>query len=124
MANRNDVTVDGGQLTVRPRGLDALWCFRSRVVVPLGAVTSVRLAEKRTVRRGLRTFGTDIGFKICGTFQSKGAVNFWNYRSPGAVLVIELESGQRFTNLYLSVDAPQVVRDRILRAARLADPSR
>lgn len=116
MPNRNDVEVDAEHLSVHPRGLDALWCFRREITLPIDAVDSVALTPKSDLKRGIRTLGTDVGFKICGTFRSQGDVNFWNYRGPGPVLAIRLRPGLEFTHLYLSVDHPEGLRDRIAAA--------
>lgn len=116
-ADRNTLDLRAELLTVRPRGLDKLWCFRREIRVPTAEISSVRVAPKSAIPRGLRTLGTDLGVKICGTFQSRGASNFWNYRGPGPVLVIELAPTQPFRHLYLSVAAPERVAEML--SARL-----
>lgn len=105
--DRNEIRIAGSDLIVTPRGLDVLWCFRRQLSIHCAAVKSVRVAPKSTLQRGIRALGTDIGVKICGTFHSAGNTNFWNYRSPGPVLVIELRLQQQYTNLYLSVADPE-----------------
>lgn len=120
MKNRNLLKFEDGRLLVRPRGLDRIWCFRREVSAQLLDILEVEVRPKREVKRGIRTLGTDIGFKICGTFQSDGVVNFWNYRSPAPVLQIRLAPGHSFTNLYLSVGDPGLMKKSILEARAAA----
>lgn len=113
MSDRNILTLGDGTLRIRPRGGDRLWTFTRSIVVPLAAVNTVTVTGTRDLKRGIRTLGTDLGFKICGTFRADGNVNFWNYRAPGPLLALRLAPGERFTNLYLSVDDPERWRGRI-----------
>ena len=91
MAARNTLTVDGGMLTVTPRGMDRVWGFRKQVQAPLGRITNVSIEhDPHRVPTGVRAPGLDFMGKLCGTFH----VN-----------------GQPFRRLYLSVaDAEEAQR--------------
>ena len=115
-SNRNSLCIDGGTLTVTPRGLDKVWGVRRRVVVPLSNITEVRIErDPHRVPMGWRGPGLDIFWKLVGTFHPGTERHYWNYAGPGEALNIRLDGSQYFQELYLSVGdteaALQLLRD-------------
>ena len=103
--SRNSLHITGGVLTVTPRGLDRLWCFRRNVVVALVNISDVRIEHHASrVPTGWRGPGLDFMCKLCGTFHPHGERHFWNYSGSGEVLRITIAGNQRFQQLNLSVD--------------------
>jgi hypothetical protein len=111
------IDITGGRLVVTMRGLDRLWCLRSRIVVPLTAVRGAT-ADPGITREpvGFRAPGTHLpGKLIAGTFHRDGRRTFWNLRNTQQPVVIELE-GQHFTRLVLGVDDARATAERIERS--------
>ena len=107
--SRNTLTIDGDDLVIVPRGLDKLWGFRRRIVVPLSRIVEVRVEERpHHVPKGWRGPGLDTGWKLSGTFHPHGERHYWNFSGIGPALNIKLDGSGRFSQLYLSVgDAEQ-----------------
>lgn len=104
MADRNQVRIEGDQLVVLPRGLDRLWGFRSRIVVPLASIEEVRVEPNPfKIATGWRGPGLDVGNKLVGSFHPRGETNYWNCSGSGGALNIRLDGTQKFNQLYLSV---------------------
>lgn len=103
--SRNSLHIAGGILTVTPRGLDRLWCFRRNVVVALANISDVRIERHASrVPTGWRGPGLDFMGKLCGTFHPHGERHFWNYSGSGEVLGITITGNHHFQQLNLSVD--------------------
>lgn len=119
MSDRNAVRVVGDALVVTPRGLDKVWGFRRRVIVPLARITEVAVEETpHAVKRGLRAPGLDVYWKRSGTFHPDSGRHYWNQAGSGPVLSIEIAGGKPFDRLYLSVPDPASTRDRVEAAVR------
>jgi hypothetical protein len=112
---RVDVTVEGDALVVRPRGLDVLWCFRRRVVVPLAAVALVRAVPRHAVpRAGFRRPGTAVPRVIvAGSYGSGDNRTFWDLRRARRVLLISCRLGSEYKALVLEVPDPDGTADRL-----------
>lgn len=101
---RTLVRIDAENVTVIPRGLDRLWCFRRSVIIPLARIDAVGIeAAPHRVATGWRGPGLDFLGKLCGTFHPDGERHFWNYSGSGEALRIDVAPGQHFRRLYLSV---------------------
>lgn len=95
------------RLLVRPVGFMRFWALSSGIDVPLGAVTSVGVAERRAVRLGFRAPGTYLpGVMTAGTYRSHGERDLWMVGRAPRVVVISLH-GQRFTNVVVQVEDPE-----------------
>ncbi|GAA1571937.1 hypothetical protein [Leucobacter aridicollis] len=117
MADRNDIDVIGGELVIVPRGLDKVWGFRRRIVVPLEEVAGVEVEQRpHRVETGWRGPGLDAGTKLSGTFHPPGERTYWNVSGPGAALLIHVRSRKPFDRLYLSVADAEAARQRIAKA--------
>ena len=105
------VTVTGGNLVVEPKGLDKVWSFTRRLVVPMSAVKGVSVRSAAAVRpRGRRWPGLRLFDKVSGRFVSDGRRQFWNVTARrGDVVVITLAPQPRFDELVLTVDDPSAV---------------
>lgn len=104
MSDRNTLSVVEGALVVVPRGLDRIWGFRRRVVVPLERITNVEI-ERRPLQLspGWRGPGLDVGIKKSGTFHPRGQRHYWNVSGRGPALRVDIAGGKPFDRLYLSV---------------------
>lgn len=110
------VTVTPTELIVEPRGLDKLWSFRRRIVVPLSHVRgATHDPGMKHEPRGLRAPGLGLPSKLAGTFRRDGERHFWNITGFGNVVVIPL-TDEYFTSLVLSVDDPRRVESEITNA--------
>lgn len=118
MSDRNALSIDGDSLVVVPRGLDRVWGFRKRIVVPLTSVSNVTIeTDPHRVRRGLRYPGLDAYWKRSGTFHPVGGErHYWNSSGSGEVLSLRLTGHPDFDQLYLSVADPEGTQRMILQA--------
>ncbi|MBL3686020.1 hypothetical protein D3248_03495 [Leucobacter zeae] len=104
MSDRNALRIADGALIVSPRGMDRVWGFRSRIVVPLPSIAGVRV-ERHPSRlpTGWRGPGLDAFGKLSGTFHPRGERHYWNYSGRGDALVVDVSGGDPFDRLLLSV---------------------
>ena len=78
------VTVTPTELIVEPRGLDKLWSFRRRIVVPLSHVRgATHDPGMKHEPRGLRAPGLGLPSKLAGTFRRDGERHFRPMRAAG-----------------------------------------
>lgn len=110
----NTVSIENGRLVVEPVGLDKLWGFRRRIVVPMSQVRGATYDPGAVYAgKGLRAPGLALpGMKWVGTFRRDGDRSYWNVRAGGQTIVIEL-SDSHFARLYLTVADARAVVDRI-----------
>lgn len=114
---RNRVAVENGRLIVEPLGLDKLWAFRRRVVVPLAHVRGATFDPGlRHEPRGWRGPGLGLPSKLAGTFHADGGRQFWNVSGFDKTIVVTLDETEHFDRLYLTVDDP----DRVVTAINFA----
>ena len=104
MANR--VAIVGGNLEIEPLGMDRVWSFTGKLVVPmehvLGATVDPGILDDA---RGLRAPGLHVPGKWSGTFTQHGEQSFWNVSRPEQPIVIQLK-GERYSRLILGVKNP------------------
>ena len=107
-------TASDGLLRVRLRGRDAVWSFKRRLDVPLGAVREVRVADDLSPWLGMRH--NELGLRLPGT-QFPGLIALGSYwwkgrgwtfccvrRRHRRALVVDLEPGaDRYRRLVLGV---------------------
>jgi hypothetical protein len=103
-----DLSVAEGKLTLRVRGADKLWAFKSSLEIPLVHVASVR-ADPQAARgwyHGIRLPGTNVpGVITAGTFYQDGKRVFWDVHDPEKTIVIDLPD-ERFNQLVVEVADP------------------
>lgn len=108
---RIEIAVDGGDLVVRPRGLDVLWTLHGCLRVPLGQVRGVAVAPLAQVpREGLRLPGSALpGVIRAGSFGLPPRRDFWDVRRANEILWLDLapEAGAPYRRLILQVDDPR-----------------
>lgn len=99
--------VEGPSLVVRLRGLNKIWAFKSRIVVPLTAVTAVEVKPKLDkMPIGLRMPGTSVpGLIVAGSYRTKGRRSFYAIRRGDNVLVIDLE-GVKYSRIVIETGDP------------------
>lgn len=108
------VTVTRTDVVIEPRGLDRMWSFTRRLVIPRTDVADATIRSAAAVSpRGLRWPGLRVPGKVSGTFRSGGRREFWNASRSGDVLVIRLTSNARFERIVLTVDDPAAVADQL-----------
>lgn len=85
---QNTLTLDRGRLVVEPTGLNKLWGFRRRIVVPLDQVRGATSVPGATnAGKGMRFPGLAIpGRKWVGTFYEDGDDVSWNVRADGRAM--------------------------------------
>jgi hypothetical protein len=103
-----ELTVDGGQLTVRLSGKDALLAFKRSITVALSDIAEVSTPVRKDVpRHGLRLPGTEIpGFIRAGSYDRGAKREFWDVRKGQTVLVIDMTRADPYVRLVLEVDDP------------------
>lgn len=125
VTGRNDLGIDGDSLVVVPRGMDKLWGFRRRVVVPLARITDVAVERNpHRVPMGWRGPGLDAMGKLVGTFHPEKQRHDWNFSGRGNVLTVGIAGGEPFDRLYLSVDDAEAARVLISGALPAAEDSK
>ena len=81
MANR--VAIVRGNLEIEPLGMDRVWSFTGKLVVPmehvLGATVDPGILDDA---KGLRAPGLHVPGKWSGTFTQHGEKSFWNVVRP------------------------------------------
>lgn len=117
MSDRNTLSIEHNELVVIPRGFDKIWGIRRRISVPLSAIAGVEIEHRpHYVPTGWRGPGLDGFGKLVGTFHPSGERHYWNFSGKGSVLMVDIEGGQPFDRLYLSV-ADVEASYRMVRAA-------
>lgn len=101
--------VEGSSLVVRLRGLNKIWAFKNRIVVPLTAVTAVEVQPKLdSMPIGLRMPGTSVpGLIVAGSYRTKGHRSFYAIRRGDNVLVIDLE-GVKYSRIVIETGDPHM----------------
>lgn len=108
MSNRNALSIIDGALVVVPRGMDRVWGFRRRIVVPLARIVNVEVEHRpHRVPTGWRGPGLDVFVKKSGTFHPRGKRHYWNISGTDAALRVDIANGTPFDRLYLSVAEPE-----------------
>lgn len=102
----NTVAICGGELIVKPRGLDKLWGFRRELRVPLahvqGATADASVAQNPP---RLRLLGLSLPGKHVGTFFRDGQHSYWNISNRKNNVVIDL-THEGFAYAVLTVKKP------------------
>ena len=79
----NKVAIVGRTLEVEPQGLDKMWSFTGKLVVPLehvlGASEDPGILDDA---KGLRAPGLHVPGKWAGTYIEHGEKTFWNVTRP------------------------------------------
>ncbi|KIP51825.1 hypothetical protein [Leucobacter komagatae] len=123
MSARNRLEINPEALVVVPRGLDKVWGFRRRVVVPLAHITDVAIEHRpHYVAKGWRGPGLDGFGKLVGTFHPNKERHYWNFSGSGSVLTVGIAGGDPFHRLYLSVEDAEASLALISEALLAADP--
>lgn len=102
----NTVTIRGGELIVKPRGLDKLWGFRRELRVPLAHVQ--RASADASVGQNpprFRLLGLSLPGRHVGTFFRNGQHSYWNISNRKNNVVIEL-AHEGFARAVLTVKEP------------------
>ena len=109
----NTVTLTNGNLVVEPQGLDRIWSLRRSLEFPVAHLRGATLDPGANAEpKGIRAPGLQLPGKWCGTFHRDGEKSFWNVSGPDRTVVIEL-ADEDFDRLYLTVDEPRDLVDRI-----------
>lgn len=109
------LAVEDESLVVRFSGMDALFCLRRTLRVPLGLVKGVAAAPRQLVpTAGLRLPGTSIpGVLRAGSYGTGAHRDFWLVRRAPQVLVFELASGAPYRRVVLEVADPSAEAARL-----------
>lgn len=111
------VTIAPDALVVEPTGLDKMWSFTARLVIPLNHVRgATHDPGMKNAPKGWRGPGLRLGDKLAGTFHADGERQFWNVDGYDNAIVVEL-SGEDYQRLIFSVDQPRELVDAINTAA-------
>ncbi|HWA58216.1 MAG TPA: hypothetical protein VG692_13235 [Gemmatimonadales bacterium] len=120
------VTTEGTDLVLEVQGLDKLWSLRSRLVIPLAHVRSVR-REPDAARRwfqGFKLAGSHIpGVLTAGTFYQDGKLVFWDVHDPEKAVAFELRD-ERYERLIVEVEHPDTTVREIASRVERAAPAR
>ena len=129
---RIDVDVQDGELIVRPRGWDTLWCLTRSVTVPSAAVDSVTVTSVQDLTRGQpwRVWsrgrkGVAIpGLIRAGTILGRDGREFWDLRENATEVVrIDAQASAPYRRMVLQTPDPETTA-RTLRAAVKAGSDR
>lgn len=110
----NDVRIDNGLLIVEPRGINKLWGFHRKLEFPLSHVVGATYDPRvDNEPKGFRSPGLAIpGRRWVGTFRKDGEKHYWCARKGAKSIVVSLKN-EEFARLFLTVDRPRELVDRI-----------
>ena len=103
-----DVTIEGDAAVFTVVGLDKLWCFRSRLEIPLSHILDVEANTEQVGRwwHGIKVLGTNLpGLFAGGTFRQQGELVFWDVRDPSKTIIVSLDH-ERYRKLVIEVADP------------------
>jgi hypothetical protein len=107
-----EVTVRDDRLVVMIHGLDVLWTFRSRLVVPLAHVRGARIdphLESEGPWLGAGRTDALLDYAVAaGPMIVHGRHEFWDVHHPDRAVAIDLEH-EPFTRLVLEVEDREAV---------------
>jgi len=116
-----NVTIEGDDAVFTVEGLHKLWCFRSRLEIPLAHITDVEADADQVGRwwHGFKLLGTDVpGLFAGGSFYYHGEMVFWDVTDPARTIIVSIDH-ERYRKLIIEVDDPQMtaatLRDQIRR---------
>ncbi|MFT8705495.1 hypothetical protein [Bifidobacterium aquikefiricola] len=108
----NKVTIAGRMLQIEPQGLDRVWSFKTKLVIPIehivGATEDPGILDET---KGLRAPGLHVPGKWAGVFSKNGERTFWNVARPECPVVIQLR-GEQYERLVLGVENSRDLVDR------------
>jgi len=105
------VTVEHGELVVRPIGLMSFWSLRRDVRWPVDQVTSVTAAERDECPSGLRSPGTAVpGVVQAGTYRAGGDQTVWFAGRAKELLLIRAD-GATPSAAVVQVASPRAVAE-------------
>ena len=113
----NDVHIDNGMLIVEPRGINKLWGFQKKLEYPLSHVIgATHDPQVHNEPKGFRGPGLATPGRWVGTFRKDGEKHYWCVKKGTKSIVISLRD-ERYSRLFLTVDHPRELADRINAAA-------
>lgn len=116
-----DVRIKDDRLHVTIRGIDVLWAFKSRIVLPLEHVVGARRdPHLRAEGPWLGAGRTDslLDYAVAaGPMLVHGRREFWDVRDPDGAVTIDLV-GEPYQRLVVEVRHPAAVMDEVNAAVR------
>lgn len=101
-----DLEVVAGEVRIRVLGSHRFWALRSRLSVPLSAVSGAGRADPGLRPAWLRTGGTYWPGRIAaGTYRARGRKEFWDSTFGDHAVRIDL-AGSEFTRIVVDVADP------------------
>lgn len=111
----NFVDVTSTDVEVEPVGINKILGFRGKIVVPFSHITDVSEDYGILGDGGAwRTAGTSVFGKQVGHYRENGVKAYVNITHGEQPLLIQLE-GEKFDQLVLGVDDPQLIMEKINR---------
>jgi hypothetical protein len=121
-----DVTLTQDQLRVTIRGIDRLWAFRARLVLPLEHVAGARLdPHVRSEGPWLGAGRTDslLDYAVAaGPMIVHGRREFWDVHDPARAVTIDLVD-EPYQRLVVEVGDPAAVVAAVNAAVRATEPA-
>jgi hypothetical protein len=115
-----DITIENDKAIFTVEGLHKLWCFRSRLEIPLTHITDVEINTDQVGRwwHGFKILGTDApGLFGGGMFYYHGELVFWDVADPAKTIIVSL-SDERYRKLIIQVEDPQTTAAALRAAIR------
>jgi hypothetical protein len=117
------VDIEGERLVVTMHGLDVMWTFRRRIVVPLAHVKGARI-DPHVDRHGPwlgagRTMALLDYAVAAGPMLVHGRHEFWDVHHPDSCVTIDLVD-EPFERLVIEVEAPGAVVEAVTAAVKSA----
>jgi hypothetical protein len=113
-----EVTIEGGNLIVRVRGVDKVWALKSELEIPLAHVAGAERDQEEASRwyHGIRLPGTNVpGVITAGSFYRHGERAFWDVHHPENAVAIRLRD-ESYGRLVVEVEDPDATIAMILNA--------
>jgi hypothetical protein len=103
------VDIQGGRLVVTMNGLDVVWTFRRRIVVPLAHVKGIRIdphVDRHGPWLGAGRTAALLDYAVAaGPMLVHGRHEFWDVHHPDSCVTIDLED-EPFARLVIEVGDP------------------
>ena len=95
--------------SLRLDGLDAVFCLRRRITMPVTVVDGVCVSRRDLIpTEGLRLPGTAIpGVIRAGSFGTGDRRDFWDVRKGQELLVLQMTPGAEYRRIVLEVADPR-----------------
>ncbi|KAL3948800.1 hypothetical protein [Lentilactobacillus hilgardii] len=118
----NDIQINNNQLTVTITGMDKLWGFKNRLIIPLDHVSDMTIENRKQLNQDgkwrvvqFRAPGLGLPWKQVGTFYGNHKRSYLNVSGNEHILFVSL-TNEKYDYLFLTVNNPDELLSEFKRA--------